>query len=135
MRLLDLRFPSPSELRAVFGFSHPRTSQVALTVRLNADGYDKEKVFDEVIKIIEVVRYCHDYEHCQECSWQQLTAIVNRCRDSVPVAFGATAVSVKIRDRVIDDLTEDDVFLKKNLFNVEPGSHDGLPVAYFAASR
>jgi hypothetical protein len=135
MKLLDIRFPSPSELRAVFGFSHPRTSQVALTVRLNADGYDREKVFDEVIKIIEVIRYCQDYEHCPECSWSQLTAIVSRCRDSVPVAFGATAVSVKIRDQVIDDLAQEDVFLKKGLFNVEPGGHDGLSVAYFAASR
>jgi hypothetical protein len=135
MRLLDLRLSSPSELRAVFGFSHPRTSQVALTVRLHADGYDRKKIFDEVVKIIEVIRYCQDYEHCPECSWSQLTAIVSRCRDSVPVAFGATAVTVRIRDRVIAALTEDDVFLKKNLFNVEPGSHDGLPVAYFAASR
>ena len=133
MRLLDLRLSSPSELRAVFGFSHPQTSQVALSINLHAGVCDREKIFDEVIKIIEVVRYCHDYEHCLECSWRQLKAIVSRCRDSVPVAFGATAVTVKIRDRLINDLAEENILLAKSLFNVEVGIPAGLPLAHFAA--
>lgn len=119
MRLLDLKFPSPNEMRVVFGFSYPRAPQVALIITVDTREGDREKLFTEVMKIIEVVRYCHNYENCPECSWRQLMTIVSRCRACVPVTFGATAVTVRIRDRVIDDLAKAEVFLRKSLSTVE----------------
>ena len=119
MRLLDVRFNSPSELQAVFGFSHPRTTNVALTISLEAEADDRQKVFDDIVKIVEVVRYCHDWEHCSECSWRQFLAIVSRCRESVPVTYRPRAITIKIRDRIIEDIAAEDIFRERNLSYLE----------------
>ena len=115
MRLLDIRFNSPSELQATFAVSHLNSSNVDLTITLEAEGYDREKVFEEIVKIVEVVRYCHDYEHCSECCWRQFLTIVSRCRESVPVTSRQTAVTIKIQDRIIEDLAAEDKFLESTL--------------------
>jgi hypothetical protein len=135
MKLLDLRFPSTNELRAVFGFSYPRTSQVSLSIRLNTEVCDMEKIFDEIRKLIDVVRYCHDYEHCQECNWRQLMAIVNRCRAIVPLAFSTRAVTIKIRDQVISELAKEDVFLENNLVHIETGNPARLWMTHSAVAN
>ena len=136
MKLLDLRFTSPNELRAVFGFSYVHMPHVALTVTVYPGEDNKEKIFAEVVKIIEVVPYCHNHEHCPECSWNQLMAIVNRCRASVPVVFGATSVTIKIRDQVIADLTQENVFPGRSHSDVAAGMPGGLlPAQGWAGER
>lgn len=125
MRLLDIKFNSPSELQATFAVSHLNSSNVALTITLEAEGYDREKVFDEIMKIVEVVRYCHDYEHCSECSWRQFLTIVSRCRESVPVTSRQTAVTIKIKDRVLKDLAAEDIFLERTLSYLEVAIPNG----------
>ncbi len=132
MRLLDMRFNSPSELQAVFGFSHPRTANIALTVSLETDGDDREKAFGEIVRIVEVVRYCHDYEHCSECSWRQFLAIVSRCRESVPVTYRPRAITIKIRDRIIEDIAAEDIFRERNSSYLEVGMQ-GAPAKVRAA--
>jgi hypothetical protein len=121
MRLLDVQFNSPGELRVVFGFSNPHAANVALTINLDDEGNDQGKVFDEIMKIVEVVRFCQNYEHCSECGWRQFTAIVNRCRESVPVACRSTALTVKIRDQIIEDLSGEGPFMERKGLRLETG--------------
>lgn len=112
MRLLDLRLNASSKLRAVFGFSQPHHFEVSLSINLNSE--DASETFAGIVKIIEGIRHCSDYEHCPECNWSQLMTIVRRCREEARITCQSASITISIENRVVDDLQAQEIFLEKN---------------------
>jgi len=119
MRLLDLRL-NTSGLRAVFGFSQPNEFEVDLCINLNSD--ENGDAFVNIVKIIEGVRHCSDYEHCPECNWSQLMTIVRRCREEAHITCKSAVITISMEDTVLDDAMAEEIFLERS-FSLQSAVH------------
>src|SRR5262245_38240254 len=80
--LVELSTNPAGYLRAAFRYSQPRRMRVELDISMIGGAEDPEPALTSVRRLIDDSSHSlSSHEHCGECNWYGLMALVRRCHE------------------------------------------------------
>jgi hypothetical protein len=99
MLITDFHHLSEAHLQITFKLLNVRKANLEMQIDLQCKGTQVRQMMLEISRIIDNNRYCLSHgEDCAECDWQQLLALVKRCREESRKFDNQAVIMVKIRE-------------------------------------
>lgn len=82
MLITDFQHLSEAQMQITFKLFNSRKANLEMEIDVHCKGTQVQQTLREISRIIDTNRYCLSHGgDCAQCDWQQLLALVNRCRD------------------------------------------------------
>src|ERR1041384_2935853 len=99
MLITDFHHLSETHLQITFKLLNVRKANLEMQIDLQCKGTQVRQMMLEISRIIDNNRYCLSHgEDCAECDWQQLLALVKRCREESRKFDNQAVITMKIRE-------------------------------------
>lgn len=100
MLITDFHHLSDAHLQITFKLLNVRNASLEMQIDVQCQGAQVRQMMREISRVIDNNRYCLSHgEDCAECDWQQLLALVKRCRDESRKFDNQAIITVKIREQ------------------------------------
>ena len=103
--LVELSTNPAGYLRAAFRFSQPRRMRVELDISMiGGDSRDATRALLGIRRLIDDSSYSpSSQDHCGECNWYDLMALVRRCHEQARELSTHVMTTMHIEDEVDDE--------------------------------
>ena len=104
--LVELSTNPAGYLRAAFRFSEPRPMRVELDISMiGGDNRDATTTLASIRRLIDDSSHSlASHEHCGECNWYGLMALVRRCHEQARALSTHVMTTVHIEDEEDEDI-------------------------------